>query len=230
MITQRYNYTPISRATIDGVRHYCLPDGQNVPSVTTILSATKPQADRDALANWRRSVGEQRAQQITTESAGLGTLVHKHVENFLQGIGRPAGNNTIHILGREMADQIIAQGLPDVTEIWGMEVPLYCPGLYAGTTDLVGMYKGVPAIMDHKTSKLMKKPEWMVDYFLQCIFYATAHNEVHGTKIRTGALFMVDRNKDYKTFVIEGAEWDRHETMMLQRLEQYYELNDTGKL
>ena len=216
-----YNYTKLAR--IEGPsRLYQTPDGSKVPSVTTILSAT---ADKTFLVAWRKRVGDAEATRISTESAGLGTLVHKHVENFLEGIERPAGNNDVRKLGREMADQIITHGLPDVTEIWGMEVQLYCPGLYAGTTDLVGMYKGVPAIMDHKTAKVMKKPEWMQDYFIQTAAYALAHNEVHGTKIRTGALFMVDRNKEYKTFVIEGVEFDKYSDLWLQRVEQYYKLN-----
>ena len=215
-----YNYTKLAR--IEGAsRLYQTPDGSKVPSVTTILSAT---ADKTFLVAWRKRVGDAEATRISTESAGLGTLVHKHVENFLEGIERPAGNNDVRKLGREMADQIITHGLPDVTEIWGMEVQLYCPGLYAGTTDLVGMYKGVPAIMDHKTAKLMKKPEWMQDYFIQTAAYALAHNEVYNTKINTGALFMVDRNKEYKTFVIEGAEFDKYSDLWLRRVEQYYKL------
>ena len=41
MLIQKYNYEPIGRETIDGKRHYCLPDGSKVPSVTTILDKTK---------------------------------------------------------------------------------------------------------------------------------------------------------------------------------------------
>ena len=53
MITQRYDYTPISRTTVDGKRHYCLPDGAKVPSVTTILDRTKSEESKQALANWK---------------------------------------------------------------------------------------------------------------------------------------------------------------------------------
>ena len=76
MITQRYNYAPLDRATIDNKRHYCLPDGSKVPSVTTILDRTKPEEKRQALANWRKRVGDQQAQQITTEAANRGTRMH----------------------------------------------------------------------------------------------------------------------------------------------------------
>jgi hypothetical protein len=216
----KYNYETLNR--IEGPKRlYATPDGSKVPSVTTILSAT---ADKTGLLEWRKRVGEAEATRISTESAGLGTLVHKHIENFIEGIERPPGSTPVHIMARAMSDQVITKGLPDVTEVWGMEASLYYPGLYAGTTDLVGCYKGIPAIMDHKTAKKMKKPEWMQDYFIQTTAYALAHNEVHGTNIKLGALFMVDRENNYETFVIEGAEFDHYSDLWLRRVEQYYKL------
>lgn len=198
----KYKYEKLTR--IEGPsRLYATPDGSKVPSVTTILSST---ADKTALLEWRKRVGEAEAQRISTESAGLGTLVHKHIENFIEGIERPPGNTPIHQMARAMSDRVIEEGLPGVDEVWGMEASLYYPGLYAGTTDLCGVYKGVPSIMDHKTAKKMKKPEWMQDYFIQTTAYALAHNEVHGTDIQQGVLFMVDRDYQYQTFIIEGAQ------------------------
>jgi genome maintenance exonuclease 1 len=217
----KYNYEKLTR--IDGPsRLYATPDGSKVPSVTTILSST---ADKTGLLEWRKRVGEAEAQRISTESAGLGTLVHKHVENFIEGIERPPGSTPIHVLARSMSDMIINNGLPRVTEVWGMEASLYYPGLYAGTTDLVGLFEDVPAIMDHKTAKKMKKPEWMEDYFIQTTAYALAHNEVYGTDIKKGALFMADREGQYETFVIEGAMFESYSDKWLRRVEQYYKLN-----
>jgi genome maintenance exonuclease 1 len=216
----KYKYEKLTR--IDGPsRLYATPDGSRVPSVTTILSGT---ADKTALVEWRKRVGDAEATRISTESAGLGTLVHKHVENFIEGIERPPGSTPIHVLARSMSDMIINNGLPGVDEVWGMEASLYYPGLYAGTTDLCGVYKGQPSIMDHKTAKKMKKPEWMQDYFIQTTAYALAHNEVHGTDIKQGVLFMADREGAYQTFIIEGAEFKHYSDLWLQRVEQYYKL------
>ena len=217
----QYKYEKLTR--IEGPKRlYATPDGNRVPSVTTILSAT---ADKTFLNEWKKRVGEAEAQRISTESAGLGTLVHKHVENFIEGLDRPPGNTPIHVLAKEMSDLIINEGVSNVTEIWGMEASLFYPELYAGTTDLVGLYEGVPSIMDHKTAKKMKKPEWMEDYFIQTTAYAMAHNEVHGTDIKQGVLFMADREKNYQTFIIKGAEFEHYSTKWLQRVEQYYKLN-----
>jgi hypothetical protein len=216
----KFKYEKLTR--IDGPsRLYATPDGSKVPSVTTILSST---ADKTFLIEWKKRVGEAEAQRISTESAGLGTLVHKHIENFIEGIERPPGSTPIHQLARAMSDQVIEKGLPGVDEVWGMEASLYYPGLYAGTTDLCGVYKGKPSIMDHKTAKKMKKPEWMQDYFIQTTAYALAHNEVHGTDIQQGVLFMVDRENQYQTFIIEGAEFKHYSDLWLQRVEQYYKL------
>jgi hypothetical protein len=222
MITHnpKYKYEKLTR--IEGPsRLYATPDGSRVPSVTTILSST---ADKTFLNEWKKRVGEAEAQRISTESAGLGTLVHKHIENFIEGIERPPGSTPIHQMARAMSDQVIEKGLVGVDEVWGMEASLYYPGLYAGTTDLCGVYKGRPSIMDHKTAKKMKKPEWMQDYFIQTTAYALAHNEVHGTDIQQGVLFMVDRENQYQTFIIEGAEFKHYSDLWLQRVEQYYKL------
>ena len=73
MLVERYNYEPIGRKTIEGKRHYSTPDGSAVPSVTTILDATKPEEKKQALRNWKKRVGEKKAQQIVTEAAGRGT-------------------------------------------------------------------------------------------------------------------------------------------------------------
>ena len=233
MITQRYNYEPIGRTTIDGVRHYCLPDGKKVPSVTTILSATKPQAARDALANWKRSVGEKRAQEITTEAAARGTRMHTYLESYvLSDEMRPLPSNPFARPSWFMAAEVILQGLQHATEYWGTEVPVYYSGLYAGTTDLVGEWKGQPAIMDFKQSNKVKKREWIEDYFLQLAAYALAHNEMHGTSIKTGVILMAVQPKllpdqsytkpEYLEFEITDAEFAYWTEQWTRRVELYY--------
>ena len=119
MIIQRYEYTPINRTTVEGKRHYCLPNGEKVPSVTTILDRTKPQEKREALANWKKAVGEQRAQQITTEAANRGTRMHAYLESFvMSGDMKDLPSNPYAHPSWFMAAEVILQGLqPNVTEI-----------------------------------------------------------------------------------------------------------------
>jgi hypothetical protein len=135
-------------------RVYATPDGEKLPSVTTILSATK---DMTHLNEWKKRVGEEKAQQIVTEASGRGTTMHKNLECFLAGVPRMSGNNVVHQIANKMADVIIENGLSKVNEVWAMEQSLYFPGLYSGTTDLLGVYDGEPAVMDHKQSNKEKK-------------------------------------------------------------------------
>ena len=234
MITSRYNYTPLDRTTIDGKRHYCLPDGSKVPSVTTILDRTKPAEDREALARWRRSVGEQRAQEITTEAASRGTRMHAYLEHYvLHTDMKPLPSNPFAHPSWFMAAEVILQGLPNVDEFWGTEVPVYYSGLYAGTTDLVGTWRGQPAILDFKQSNKVKKREYITDYFLQLAAYAAAHNETHSTEINTGVILMAvqprllpDGSYDrpqYLEFVVQGDEFAYWADEWMKRVELYYQ-------
>jgi genome maintenance exonuclease 1 len=219
----KFNYVSIKKQTIDGSRKYATPDGEKLPSVTTILDATKSEESKKALMEWRNRVGHKKAQEITTEAAGRGTRMHKFIEDYIKtGILSEPGSNPYSIQSQKMAKSIIDQGLCKLDEAWGVEVPLYFPKMYAGTTDLCGVHDGADAIMDHKQSNKVKKREWIEDYFVQSAAYATAHNEVYGTKIRKGVIFMCTADNQYLEFIIEGNEFDGYVDKWFQRVEQYY--------
>ncbi len=229
LITEKFDYQPISRKEINGKRLYATPDGGAVASVTTILDATK---DKTHLIAWRKRVGEKKAQEITTEAAGVGTRMHKYLEDYIEfGEWPTPGSNPFAIKAHRMAEQIRDCAMIDVDEIWGSEINLYMPQMYAGTTDLVGQYKGNPAIMDFKQSNKVKKPEWVVDYYLQMVAYAEAHNEIYGTDIREGHVFMCTRGDDsmalggeqYLQFDLWPHEYDEWRNEWYNRVYQFYE-------
>lgn len=220
-----FNYTPINRENINGKRHYCLPDGSKVPSVTTILDKTKSQEKIDVLNNWRKRVGPANAQIITTEAAGVGTVMHKMLEEHCLGVPKPPGSNNVQKIAYPMAQQIIQNGLVHMDEVWGTELPLYFPGLYAGTTDLAGRWKGKESILDFKQTNKPKKEEWIDDYKIQLCAYAAAHNEVHGTNIRQGVVLMCSRACEYQEFVIEGSDFDYWTNQWWDKVEMYFRIN-----
>ena len=193
-----------------------------MPSVTTILSATK---DMTHLNEWKNRIGHEKAQQITTEAAGVGTAMHGNLERFLAGLQRQPGNNPVHVQANKMADVIIENGLSKVNEVWAMEQSLYFPGLFSGTTDLVGVYDGEPAICDHKQTNKPKKAEWVEDYYLQLVAYAEAHNEVYGTNIRRGVIFMCSRDFQYQQFDLTPANYNKYQDMWYSKVEDYYNLS-----
>ena len=232
-LPNKYPYKELTRESVNGSRKYVAPDGSKLPSVTTILDATKPEEKKKALIEWRKRVGETKAKEITAEAAGRGTRMHKFLENHVKtGVAGEPGSNPYSKQSHTMAQTIITKGLSNCQEFWGTEVSLYFPEVYAGTTDLVGVHDNSDAIMDHKQTNKPKKREWIDDYFLQLAAYANAHNEVYGTKIRKGVVFMCVAPKEmspgmfsdpeYQEFILEGVEFDKYSDMWFRRLEEYY--------
>lgn len=220
-IVSRFQYETLEKVTYaSGARHYLCPvTGKKLASVTTILDATAP--EKKELLEWRKRVGDEKADQIKKEALSLGTLMHLHLENHVLGIPRPGGNNTARIMAEKMADQIIQRGLVNVDEVYGSEVQLHCPELYAGTTDLIGQWRGKLAIMDFKTARKMRTRSMIEGYFLQLCAYAIAHDELYETKIDTGVVFMVDRDYNFQEFVVEGKDFQQCKLEFFDRLETF---------
>ena len=234
MYNPKFNYHELSRTSENGKRLYTTPDGRKVPSVTTVLDKTKPEEKKAALEQWRKNVGHARAQQITTEAANRGTRMHSYLEHYVKtGEMKDRGTNPFSWASHAMAETVIEQGLKNVDEYWGVEVPLYFPGLYAGTTDCVGIHTGNESILDFKQTNKPKKEEWIEDYKLQLVAYALAHNEVYGTNIRKGVVLMCVKPEvtndeiilgqpQYQEFTLESKDFDYWADQWWRRLELYY--------
>ena len=234
MLIEKFQYKDLSRKQVDGKRLYSTPDGNAVPSVTTILSATQPKEKQEGLARWRKRVGTHQAQAITTEAANRGTRMHTYLENYcIDGTIKERGNNPFSWQSHAMAETVIREGMCNVDEVWGVEVSMFFPSIYAGTTDLVGIHNGEHAIMDFKQSNKPKKVEWIEDYKLQLCAYAEAHNEVYGTAINKGVVLMcvkpavdemghLKEEPQYQEFIVEGDDFEHWRQQWWKRVEQYY--------
>ena len=237
MYNPKFNYHELSRTSEEGKRLYSCPDGSRVPSVTTILDKTKPAESKAALEQWRKNVGHAKAQQITTEAANRGTRMHTYLEDYIkQGQLKERGSNPFGWASHAMAQTVIEDGLVNVNEIWGVEIPLYFPSLYAGTTDGCGLHLNEESILDYKQTNKPKREEWIEDYYLQLTAYALAHNEVYGTNIRKGVVLMcvkppVDDMGNplarpvYQEFILTPERFDYWSDQWWRRLEQYYLLD-----
>ena len=218
---KKYHYPPSTRSTTDGLRTYDVGN-EKLPSVTTILSATQSTEKQESLARWKAAVGEEQATRIKEQAAARGTDMHTHLEHHILGQGyldlRPEGR-----IAKDMSSTIIAKGFNDLQEIWGSEVVVYYPGLYAGATDLVGIYDYEDSIIDFKQSNKPKRREWIDDYFLQLGAYAMAHNYVHRTEITQGVILMCTPDNYFQKFQVKGKEFIRYQHQFLERVNKYYE-------
>ena len=217
---KKFIYPPSTRSLVDGKRHYDIT-GQKLPSVTTILSATQSEEKKKSLANWQARMGKQTADRIRDISAMRGTVMHTYLEGYI--------NNTPHLdltsVGKEagkMANIVVESGLGDLGEVWGSEVTLYYPGLYAGQTDVVGIYNGRESIIDFKQTNKPKQREWIDDYFTQLAAYAMAHNHVYGTAIQSGVILMCSKDGFFQKFEVFDKEFQGYMHTFLKKVDQYY--------
>ena len=215
-----YKYPPSTRSLIDGNRHYDVSN-EVLPSVTTILQATQSDEKRASLSKWRQKVGENKADEIRDESAKRGTAMHEFLEYYLR-------NEKLLDLSDEgqaasgMGQAIIKQGFDDLSEIWGSEVVLFYPGLYAGQTDLCGIYSGRESIIDFKQTNKPKRREWIDDYFLQLAAYAMAHDQIYGTCIDQGVVLMCSKDGFFQKFTSTGKEFTGYKHEFLRRTDKFY--------
>ena len=160
-----YKYPKSSRSLIEGNRHYDVSN-EKLPSVTTILQETLPQEKIESLARWKAKVGENEAERVRNEAANRGTVMPSFLEYYVRG-EKLLDTTDEGQAASGMGQVIIDQGLKDMEEVWGSEVTLFYPGLYAGSTDLCGIYSVREIIVDFKQTNKIKKREWIEYYFIQ---------------------------------------------------------------
>ena len=152
----KFNYPKSSRSIENGMRKY-LFDDEKLPSVTSILQATKSEEDKAALENWKQRVGYAEANKVKTTASNRGTNLHSYIEDFLRGrINESFFESNEQY--KSMAKEIIDKGIKGkLEEIYGMETTLYYPEKYAGTADLIGIYEGKQCCLDFKQSNRLKR-------------------------------------------------------------------------
>ena len=221
-----YQYPTSTRALYNGERMYDVGSESKLPSVTTILAATQPEEKKASLAAWAARVGQNEATRIKDQAASRGTVMHHVLEGWL--LDKPHVDLTdVGQQAEKMAYQILINGLRDrLTEYWGLELTLYYPGLYAGATDVVGIYEGAESIVDFKQSNKPKRREWIEDYKLQLAAYALAHNEIYGTKVNKGVNLICTKDNYFQKFEFDGEEFRQAKFEWLRRVDQFYNERD----
>jgi len=217
---KQFIYPKTVRSSINGVRKYSIND-EKLPSVTTILSSTQDASKAESLARWKLKVGEVEAERIKNTAATRGTAMHTYLEHYIKG-GKVLDLTDVGREASSMGQTIIDKGFPDLEEVWGVECTLFYPGLYAGQTDLCGVYQGRESIIDFKQSNKPKRAEWIEDYKLQLVAYATAHDCIFGTNIEQGVILMCTPDNFFQRFLVNGSEFREYKWKWLRKISDYY--------
>jgi ATP-dependent exoDNAse (exonuclease V) beta subunit len=215
-----YEYPKSVRSLINNQRHYDVGN-EKLPSVTTILAATESDEKREAISRWKAKVGEIEAERVKNTAATRGTAMHTYLEHYIAGQGL-LDLTEEGVEAQRMAKVVVDKGLIDLSEIWGSECVLYYPELYAGQSDLCGIYQGRESIVDFKQSNKPKREEYIGDYYLQLAAYATAHDCIYNTKIEQGVILMCTPDLFFQRFVINGAKFRQVKWEWLERVDEYY--------
>ena len=206
--------------TTDSGRKYETPEGINLPSITTVLSILS----RDSIAKWRKRVGEEEANKISTRASGRGTRVHEIIEKYLDNDPDYKEGYTPDIIQSFLAVQNILDGR--ISKIYAQEAPLYSTHLgVAGRVDCVAEFDGERSIIDFKTSMKPKKLDWIKNYFMQESAYAIMWEERTGQPITQLVTIISVDNAEPQVFIEHRDNWVRP---LKDTIKQYEEENSTA--
>jgi len=220
-----FNHIPVelqemNAVTTDTGRKYKTPEGVDLPSITTVLSILS----RDSIAKWRKRVGEEVANQISTRASGRGTRVHEIIEKYIDNDPNFKDGYTPDIIQSFLAVQNILDDR--IGDVYAQEAPLYSNHLgVAGRVDCVADFDGKRSIIDFKTSMKPKKLDWIKNYFMQESAYAIMWEERTGQPITQLVTIISVDNADPQVFVEHRDNWVRP---LRDTIKQYEEENSTS--
>jgi hypothetical protein len=188
-------YDELTSNETTGERHYILPDGTSVPSVTTVLS----RLSKDGIAKWKARVGEEEAKRVGAKAARRGTAIHSLCEQYL--LNNPEYNKDVMPFYLDTFRKIQPYLDEHIGTIYGLEIPLWSKELKtAGRTDCIAEYRGKLSIVDFKTSLRPKKEEWIHNYFLQATCYAMMAEQMFGLSIPQIVVMIAVDHEDPQIF------------------------------
>jgi genome maintenance exonuclease 1 len=204
----------LESVTTENGRVYKTPEGNFYPSITTVLSHS---SDKSFLEEWRKRVGESKANKITKKSSDRGTKLHEVCEKYLLN---------------ELTDFKIRMMMPDIKDffmqlrphidsnvgdVYGLELPLYSDKLkLAGRTDCIAFWNDKLSIVDYKNSIKEKKEEWIQGYFVQCTAYAMMFEERTGISIDQIVVAIANEEGKPQIFIKEKSKY-------VEQLQSYIE-------
>jgi len=197
-----FNHTPVDLPPVkarnsDGVRLYETPEGNKYPSITTVLSIR----NKKGLHEWRKRVGNDVANYVARTSASRGTKVHHMCEDFLNN-EFDEDKHKKDFLPYCLFNQLKEQALCNINDIYAQEAGLYSDKYkVAGRVDCIAGYKGVPSIIDFKTSSKERNDDWNENYYIQGSAYAEMFGERTGIEISQVVILVVTEDGTVQEFI-----------------------------
>lgn len=188
--------------TLPTGRTYKTPEGKRYPSVTTVLG----DESKAGIIAWRKRIGEEEANKISTQAGTRGTAVHTLAENYINNDPNWAkGAMPSNLFAFNQIKPILDSNMDNV---YAQEVPLYSDRLQvAGRVDLIADWVGQLSIVDFKTSRKPKKEEYIQNYFMQASFYAAAFYEMTGISIKRSVILIAVDGEDPQVFVKKTGDY-----------------------
>lgn len=193
-----HDFAKLERITTPEVRLYQTPSGKSYPSVTSVTGLHTAKG----IAEWRRRVGAEEANRISSKASARGTRIHQYCEDYLRG----------KIFEADMFDLEMFNSikflLDSIDNIHALETPLYSDHLQvAGTVDCIAEFQGKLSVIDFKTSSKPKDRDDIYNYFMQCAAYSVAFEERTGIPIGRLVIIMAVDNDDPRWFIEKRDNW-----------------------
>jgi genome maintenance exonuclease 1 len=212
----------LERTTIDQIRYYSIPDGDQLLKMVSITSVTS-HFNKEIFVKWRKRVGDTEANKITKAATSRGTDLHTLVENYLYNTSELPEVQPLS----EFLFKIAKSTLNRINNIHCLEGALYSKHLgVAGTVDTIAEFDGELCVIDYKTSKKEKPREWIEGYFVQAMFYGMAYYEMTGTPIKKLVIIMAC--EDGECVVYEERDLKKYMKLVVEYIKKF--VNDRLEL
>ena len=213
-----YHFPELKTKTVDRKRFYVTPEGNEYPSITTVLSPR----NKKGLMEWRKRVGNDVANHIANKAAVRGTKVHKMCEDWLnEDFSQETWDkHKKDFLPYTLFNELKNQKFEYITDVYAQEMTLYSDKYkVAGRVDLIANYQHHLSIVDFKTSTNERKDSYNENYYIQTAAYAEMFEEMTGTPINQIVILVVTENGTVQEFV---KEKDEYLPLLEKTLEEWY--------
>ena len=202
-----FNHVPVKLPKLtatnkDGVRLYETPEGDLYPSITTVLSIRK----KEGLFESRKKVGNEVANYVAGKAARRGTKVHQMCEDYLNNMQSnfpdKFDEHKKDFLPWCLFKQLREKVLHNIDNIYVQEASLYSDKYkLAGRVDCISQYKGVPSVIDFKTSTKERSDDWNENYYIQGTAYSEMFHERTGISTSQVVILVITEDGTVQEFI-----------------------------